>query len=46
LVHKFILASLVVIRTPHMEFLQDCTIIRQYRLTALYPVAFRIQLNQ
>ena len=46
MVHKFILASSFPISTPHAEFLQDRTIIREYRLTALYSGAFRITLKQ
>jgi aryl-alcohol dehydrogenase-like predicted oxidoreductase len=46
LIHKFILASLISIRTPHTDFLQDCTIIGEYRLTALSPGAFRIKVRQ
>ena len=37
LVHKFIIASLVRISTLLAEFLQDRTIILQYRLIALSP---------
>jgi hypothetical protein len=37
MVHKFILASLVRIRTLLTEILQDRTIISQYRLIALSP---------
>jgi hypothetical protein len=36
-VHKFILASLVRIRTLLIVILQDCTIICEDRLTALSP---------
>jgi hypothetical protein len=45
-IHKFILASLISIRTAHAGFLQDYTIIGEYHLTAFSPEAFRLQLRQ
>jgi hypothetical protein len=45
MIHKFILASLFPLGTPHAKFLQDRTIIREYRLIALYPRALRITQN-
>ena len=36
MVHKIILDALFPISIPHAEFLQDCTIIREDRLTAQY----------
>jgi hypothetical protein len=36
------IASLVPISLPHAEFLQDCTLIREYRLTNLYRVLYQM----
>jgi hypothetical protein len=43
--HIFILADLFPIGVPGAECLQDCTIIREYRLTALYSGAFIIKIK-
>jgi hypothetical protein len=43
--HKIILDALFPISTPHAEFLQDCTIIQEDRLTALYSGVSIIKLK-
>ena len=45
MVHKIILDALSPISTPHAEFLQDCTIIREDRLTTLYSGVSIIKLK-